>query len=186
MNRPRASRPRFTMKLLAMLMASSILAGCATQPQRPAQMHSFECDTAAGRASFWSMDLPQGPVKLAGTLRLQELRTHPQWGPAATLFIRKPDRSSLTGFRLAWGFQPSDGARLEFLDPTLGNQAEPVATLMSSNAPLPFSISVSDEGRAVFRLAGFAREFRLDRTTPMLLELGCSTADVAFASVQVE
>jgi hypothetical protein len=102
------------------------------------------------------------------------------------MVIRNPDGASSSGLRIGWPVSEPREPVIEALAPRLRAANERQGAPWRTKGKVQFSISVTAEGTALFKVGDLEFSDSLDLAKPLKLALTCSTAEVIFDSVKVQ
>lgn len=169
---------------ISMLIALSA-AGCSTQqsralPAMPAGPAYFSCDAPPGQYRQKTHPIGNGDFSASGTLQFKQSRNDPDWSPGAWVFVVMRDGHKV-GLRFA-GLR--DRPRRLQAQLVFAPKAWQFVGTTPSEAPLPFSVSLRQDGLMhVTTAAGLSASQHVDGQ-PAAVVFGCDTAAVEFGGVR--
>jgi len=171
-----------TMRLL-LVVAAFAAAGVARADDRT---FTYECDTAAGHYSSWSMTTQAPALVITGTLRLNDWVEDKKWSTVATVFIRGgADGKTVYGFHAYDADRLRKSLHLELFKPG-GHVDFGDDSLKKGQKPVKFRLELTASGTLRANVGGAEKATELGAFTPRKIELGCSTGDFSFADVRIE
>jgi hypothetical protein len=161
------------------------LCGCTAVSPRPVvpATYNFDCDVPAGSASVWNSTVTAKNLHVAGRIEFIELREHPRWASAASVYITAEETS--VGLHLIRNHDTPTEVQLALFASGGIKQNVVFAEAHWEGMPIPFDLSLSESGTLSVNAAGKSKSMDLSSPKIQKITLSCSSAEVKFSEIVV-
>jgi hypothetical protein len=169
--------------LTTALMCTCVL--CAPALFAATPVFDFDCDSPLGHYSQWKAAHSADTVRIAGTIRVLELRRQDEWVPGAHVYVYGAGGKTLMGLILSIDKADPTKIRASVLGPATRQSGEPFVSATWKDVSIHFELELGTSGLFTFSVNGNSHTVSVPGFVPTAVGLRCTSGDFVFGGIVI-